>query len=126
MALQHQPDDRAVAVRDLRHAVLRDQRLQVRVLVGISVTAIDHHRGRQFRRPQFSLRHGDADRIVIDAAAAAAQHQVCVRISARAKYRRLALLRDAKEVMRTAHGLQRVDRGRKTPVRTVLKTHRCR
>ena len=50
VALEHEPDDGAVAVGYLRDAVLRHQGLQARVLVGIAVAAIDHHGGRQIRR----------------------------------------------------------------------------
>ena len=49
---------------------------------------------------ELPLRQRDAHRIVVDPPAAAAQHDVRVRIAARAKHRRLSLLRDAEKMMR--------------------------
>ena len=49
VAFEHQSDDRAIAVENLRDAVLRHQGLQARILVGVAVAAVDHDGRRQIR-----------------------------------------------------------------------------
>ncbi len=78
------------------------RRLQAGILVGIAVAAVHHDGGRQSGRGQFAFRHRNAHRVVVGPAAAAAQHQVRMRIAARTKHRRLSLLRDAEKMVRDA------------------------
>ena len=75
---------------------------------------------------QLPLGERDAHRVVIGAPASAAQHDVRMRVAAGAEHRRLALLGDAQKMMRMAHRLQRVDRGRERAVGAVLEADRRR
>src|SRR5258708_21715172 len=87
------------------------------------MTAIHDDGGRQIRRLKLPFRHRDTDGIVVDPTAAAAQHDMRMLISLGAKYRRLAGLRDAKEVMRMPNRAQGVDRCRQRAVSAVLEAH---
>src|SRR5262245_42911808 len=109
IALQHQPHDGAIAIEDLRHAVLGNQRLQRWILVRVAVTAVDNDVAWKLCTHEFLLTKSDAYCIVIGPPSTPAQHDVCVRVASGMKYCRLALLGDAQEMMRVTHRLQRID-----------------
>ena len=75
----------------------------------------------RFACGELPLGERDAHRVVVDAPAAAAQHDVRVLVAPGAKHRRLALLGDAEEMVRMPHRLQRIDRGGERAVRAVLE-----
>src|SRR5690606_34486793 len=125
MAFHHEADDRVVAIHDLVGHVVHHQRLQGWVLVGVGVAAVDHDVRLDAGLFQLALAQGNADRIVVGLAVAAAQHHVAIAVAAGGDQRNLAFMVDAHEAMRAGGGLQGIDGHAEVAVGAVLEADRA-
>ena len=84
VALDHQADDRAVALADLVHAVGHHERLQLGSFERVGVRAVDDDVRRGASPWRAPARRARRYRVVVRPPAAAAQHEVPVAVAARA------------------------------------------
>ena len=92
-ALHHEADHRAVALADLVDDVAHDERLQLRLLPGVGVGAVDDQVAGQLGLGERLLGQRDGDGVEVGTPAAAAQHQVAVAVAAGADDGRAPLRR---------------------------------
>ncbi|MNZ48630.1 hypothetical protein D3C78_663780 [compost metagenome] len=88
------------------------------------MAAVDHDVGLDLGLGQVLLAEGDADRVVVRLAVAAAQYHVAVRVALGGDDRHAAFLVDAEEAVRLGHRLQGVDGNGQAAVGAVLEADR--
>ena len=100
MALQHESDNRLVAMGNLLAHIACYRGLQRRIFLGVGVTAIDHNIGGEARGPKICLTLSDPLGALVRAMTAPPQHNVTIPIAAGFKHRHLAFRVDAQKAMR--------------------------
>ena len=125
IALNHQTDNRTVAIFDLGDHGFRNRRLTTVIFIRITMTAIYHQCRAQSRLLHlfFTLRH--VRRTVVRGFPAAQDH-VPVRVTLRLQEADLARLVDTDETVRHGGRAHGVDRRRQAAIGTVFKTNRHR
>ena len=100
MAFQHEPNNGAIAIDNLRTHIACHSGLQCRILLRIGVTAIDHNIGGEARGLKICLTLSDLLGAIVRAMTAPSQHNVTIPIAAGFKHRHLAFRVDAQKAMR--------------------------
>ena len=123
VALDHQPDDIPVAFKYLPRYFLRNAWLQVGVLAGIVMAAVDHD---VLTYPGFTQRlltTRNVGCIVVGFSVSASQHDMTVVVAGCPDSGYMTEFIDAEEDMRVTDGLERVNGDTEAAVGAVLEAH---